>query len=164
MKLYLTGLKGLDKCPADNIKLDFTNESVSLRLGPITETENKIFTFSIKKTCHKINPDKSYHKVKSDYLLLFLAKHNPGSDWSHITFAEKVAADNKKKSDEPKLDDKADPSASLMNVSLSHELAVSNFVMFQMMKKMYDEGDDEMKRTIAKAWTEGQEKKQGGDF
>ena len=24
---------------------------------------------------------------------------------------------------------------------------------------MYDEGDDEMKRTIAKAWTEGQEKK-----
>ena len=29
-----------------------------------------------------------------------------------------------------------------------------------MMKKMYDEGDDEMKRTIAKAWTEGQEKKQ----
>ena len=32
------------------------------------------------------------------------------------------------------------------------------------MKKMYDEGDDEMKRTIAKAWTEGQEKKQGGDF
>ena len=27
------------------------------------------------------------------------------------------------------------------------------------MKKMYDEGDDEMKRTIAKAWTEGQEKK-----
>ena len=28
-----------------------------------------------------------------------------------------------------------------------------------MMKKMYDEGDDDMKRTIAKAWTEGQEKK-----
>ena len=28
-----------------------------------------------------------------------------------------------------------------------------------MMKKMYDEGDDEMKRTIAKAWTEGQDKK-----
>ena len=28
-----------------------------------------------------------------------------------------------------------------------------------MMKKMYQEGDDEMKRTIAKAWTEGQDKK-----
>lgn len=32
-----------------------------------------------------------------------------------------------------------------------------------MMKKMYDEGDDEMKRTIAKAWTESREKNmQGG--
>ena len=38
---------------------------------------------------------------------------------------------------------KADPSAGLMD----------------MMKKMYQEGDDEMKRTIAKAWTEGQDKK-----
>jgi calcyclin binding protein len=28
-----------------------------------------------------------------------------------------------------------------------------------MMKKMYTDGDDEMKRTIAKAWTETQDKK-----
>ena len=111
-----------------------------MRVGPLSETVNKIFTFSINKTCHQINPDKSHHKVKSDYLLVFLAKHNPGSDWSHITFAEKVtartvcsltglslplslspqvAADNKKKADEPKMDDKADPSAGLMNVSQS---------------------------------------------
>ena len=95
-----------------------------VRVGPLSETANKIFTFSIKKTCHKINPDKSYHKAKSDYLLVFLAKHNPGSDWSHITFAEKVAADNKKKADEPKVDDKADPSASLMNVSPNFERPV----------------------------------------
>lgn len=31
-----------------------------------------------------------------------------------------------------------------------------------MMKKMYEEGDDDMKRTIAKAWTESQDKKAGG--
>lgn len=41
----------------------------------------------------------------------------------------------------PKKD--ADPQAGLMD----------------MMKKMYEEGDDEMKRTIAKAWTESQDKK-----
>jgi hypothetical protein len=29
-------------------------------------------------------------QVKSDYLLIFLAKHNPGSSWSHMTAAEKV--------------------------------------------------------------------------
>ena len=31
-----------------------------------------------------------------------------------------------------------------------------------MMKKMYDEGDDEMKKTIAKAWTESREKQAAG--
>jgi len=143
VKLYLTGLSGLDKCPNDHIKVTYSSESVSVKLGPINEKDNKVYTFSIKKTCHMINPEKSYHKCKSDYFVIFLAKHNPGSDWSHITFAEKAAADAKKKTEDPKLDDKADPSASLMNL----------------MKKMYDDGDDEMKRTIAKAWTEGQEKK-----
>lgn len=40
--------------------------------------------------------------------------------------------------------DGSDPGSSLMN----------------MMKQLYDEGDDEMKRTIAKAWTEAREKQQ----
>lgn len=31
--------------------------------------------------------------------------------------------------------------------------------IMDMMRKMYNEGDDEMKRTIAKAWTESQEKR-----
>uniref|UniRef100_A0A0M3HM17 SGS domain-containing protein n=1 Tax=Ascaris lumbricoides TaxID=6252 RepID=A0A0M3HM17_ASCLU len=43
----------------------------------------------------------------------------------------------------PKFDEKADPQESLMN----------------MMKQLYDEGDDEMKRTIRKAWHESQTKK-----
>ena len=34
----------------------------------------------------------------------------------------------------------------------------------KMMKKMYDEGDDEMKRSIAKAWHESQEKKSKGEY
>lgn len=32
-----------------------------------------------------------------------------------------------------------------------------------MLKKIYSEGDDEMKRTINKAWAESQEKKARGD-
>ena len=98
--------------------------------------------------------------MKSDYLLIFIAKAKVGNKWSHITHAEKVwklhsmvrfsqlcnvqvAADSKSKAMEPKSDASKDPSAGLMD----------------MMKKMYEEGDDEMKRTIAKAWTEGQDKK-----
>lgn len=33
-----------------------------------------------------------------------------------------------------------------------------------MLRNLYDEGDDDMKRTLAKAWTEVQDKrKKGGD-
>lgn len=32
----------------------------------------------------------SHHKVKSDYLLIFIAKAKEGNKWSHITHAEKV--------------------------------------------------------------------------
>ena len=44
----------------------------------------------------------------------------------------------------PKVDESADPNDSLMT----------------MMKQMYDEGDDEMKRTITKAWSESRNKQQ----
>lgn len=42
----------------------------------------------------------------------------------------------------PKFDHTDDPSAGLMD----------------MMRQMYEDGDDDMKRTIAKAWTESREK------
>jgi len=48
----------------------------------------------------------------------------------------------------PKIDKEEDPSASMMNL----------------MKNMYESGDDEMKRTIAKAWSESQNKKAAGDM
>lgn len=47
----------------------------------------------------------------------------------------------------PPVDDNTDPSAGLMS----------------MLKKIYSEGDDEMKRTINKAWSESQEKKIRGE-
>jgi len=141
VSVYLTGLAGLPALDQDKIKVTFAEQAVSVR---VEDLNGKTFLFNINKTCHKIIPDKSSFKVKSDYLRVYLCKLNPGSSWSHFTAAEKAAADATKKS-EPKMDE-SDPSAGLMN----------------MMKKMYDEGDDDMKRTIAKAWTEGQDKKMGG--
>ena len=46
----------------------------------------------------------------------------------------------------PKVDKDEDPGMGLM----------------KLMKQMYDDGDDEMKRTIAKAWHESQEKRAKG--
>ena len=47
----------------------------------------------------------------------------------------------------PKMDKNEDPGASLMGL----------------MKQMYQDGDDDMKRTIAKAWQESQEKRMKDD-
>ena len=46
----------------------------------------------------------------------------------------------------PKFEDKQDPQEGLMSL----------------MKKMYEDGDDEMKRTIAKAFTESRDKSMKG--
>ena len=35
--------------------------------------------------------------------------------------------------------------------------------LMKLMQKMYDDGDDEMKRTIKKAWHESQEKRMKGE-
>lgn len=148
VKLYLTGLSGLGNLDVDSVKVTYTDESLNVR---ISNLNGKTLLFNIHKTCHKIAPEKSYHKIKSDYLVIFLSKYNPGSNWTHITYAEKAVADAKKTNDTKPGDiGTDDPSAGLMN----------------MMKKLYNEGDEEMKRTIAKAWTEGQEKKNvpGMDF
>jgi len=66
-------------------------------------------------------------------------------EWSHVTLVEKIMKDAKSSSMSD-LNEESDPSASLMNL----------------MKKMYQDGDDEMKKTIAKAWTESQEKQRNG--
>ena len=65
---------------------------------------------------------------------VFLAKAERGR-WAGLKPAEPAKS-------VPKMDDNADPSAGLMS----------------MMKQMYDDGDDDMKRTIAKAWTESRDK------
>lgn len=98
-------------------------------------------------------------------VVMLLAKAEKGVKWSHLKKSDQ-AADNKPKLVStyqrifvicnflpfslcrftPKADDpSADPSANLMT----------------MMKQMYEDGDDDMKRTIAKAWTESRDKQSG---
>ncbi|CDJ27161.1 calcyclin binding protein, putative [Eimeria mitis] len=63
----------------------------------------------------------------------------PGEHWESVAKAAQPNAI-------PKIDPSADPSQSIMS----------------MMKSLYNQGDSEMKRTIAKAWTESQERKMKG--
>jgi len=142
VKFYLTNLKNVqDLQKPDGFQSSFQSKAVNFRVCNLL---GKNHVFEIKELAYEINPDKSMYKVKSDMVVIMLAKAKEGQNWSHVTAAEKAKAD--KKNEVPKMDDDSgDPSKGLMN----------------MMKKMYDEGDDDMKRTIAKAWTESQNKGPG---
>lgn len=74
-------------------------------------------------------------------VVVYLSKRQQSVDWKHLTLSEQKLKDAQKK-DMDDMNSSEDPSQGLMNL----------------MKKMYTEGDDDMKRTIAKAWCEGREK------
>ncbi|XP_012525172.1 calcyclin-binding protein [Monomorium pharaonis] len=136
MKLYIT-LNNVHQLPKEAVVCNFTEKSLDLR---ILGLDNKNYHLPINNLCGEINTEKSNFKVKTDMIVVSLAK-KVAKDWSHVTLVEKRIKDAKTPS-MPELGEDSDPSSSLMNL----------------MKKMYQDGDDEMKKTIAKAWTESQEK------
>lgn len=135
MKLYIT-LKDVHQLPKEAVTCNFTEKSLDLRIFGL---ENKNYHLPINNLCEEIDVQKSYYKVKTDMVILSLAK-KVSKNWSHVTGVEKRIKESKA----PSVPDteNGDPGASFMNL----------------MKKIYQEGDDEMKKTIAKAWTENQNK------
>ena len=53
IKVYLTNLPGLASLNKDNIKLEFTEQSVSVR---VEDLGGKDFSFTIKQTAYPVNP------------------------------------------------------------------------------------------------------------
>jgi len=137
MKLYLT-LDNLSAISTDDITSNFTDRSMTVKV----KLPTKVCQLHIARLCEDILPQDCYCKKKSDYVLVMLKKQEAGKTWPWVTEREKKA----KEKDKPKLDENEDPSAGLT----------------KLLKNMYDEGDDEMKRTIGKAWSESQAKQAGG--
>ncbi|XP_015596983.1 calcyclin-binding protein [Cephus cinctus] len=140
IKLYVT-LKNVQSLPKEAVFCNFTDKSIDLH---VLGLDNRNYQLPINNLCEEIDPEKSYIKVKSDMIAIFLAK-TTSKNWSHVTGVEKKITEAKAPS-VPSMEEDSDPGASLMNL----------------MKKMYQDGDDEIKKTIAKAWTESQDKKASG--
>lgn len=140
VKIYVT-LQNAHTCPEENVLCTFTDRSMTLS---VRNLGNRDYTLVIKNLLEPIDVAKSTWKVKTDMVIVNLAKTTT-NNWSHMTELEKRASESKKMdtTDTDDLSKDSDPSAGLMNI----------------MKKMYQSGDDDMKRMIAKAWVEGQEKK-----
>lgn len=137
VKIYIT-LKGVHKIP-ENVEVNFTERSFSVL---VKDLDGKNHQMTINNLLCPIAVEESSKKVKTDMVIVMCKKKNV-KKWDCLTEVEKKTKDKDKSS----YDENADPGEGLMN----------------MLKKIYSEGDDEMKRTINKAWTESQEKKSRGD-
>lgn len=138
MKLYVT-LKGVQTLDKELVKTEYTTKSFSLR---VENLDGSNYVCRVAGLWGSIIPDKCHHKVKTDTVLLMLKKEEDSKTWPYLTERED------KKKTTPKIDEKKDPSEGLMDL----------------LKQMYEEGDDEMKRTIAKSWCESRGKQGGMDL
>lgn len=132
MTLYIT-LKDVHQLPKEAVICNFTEKSLDLR---VLKLDNKNYRLTINDLCEEIDAEQSNVKVKTDMVIINLFK-KVAKNWSHVTAVEKRIKELKKNM-VPNIGEDTDPGAGLMNV----------------VKKMYQEGNDEMKKTIAKAWTE----------
>ena len=131
VKIYITsGIDGIGKHEKSNIDCEFNDKSVDLR---ILHFNGKNLRLKISPLNDLIDPAASKIKVKSNSLTIEMIK-SKNKRWDDIKEKKKTLGDSSSSS---KKDDKdADPSGSLMN----------------MMKELYETGDDTVKRTIAESW------------
>ncbi|XP_021771556.1 calcyclin-binding protein-like [Chenopodium quinoa] len=93
------------------------------------DVQGKNYQFAIPKLSKDIVSDQTKVKVKPTRVIVHLVKASKGK-WQDLHYKEDKL--------KPNLDKEKDPMAGIMDL----------------MNDMYEEGDEEMKKTIAKAWTD----------
>uniref|UniRef100_A0A6V7QXW4 Calcyclin-binding protein n=1 Tax=Ananas comosus var. bracteatus TaxID=296719 RepID=A0A6V7QXW4_ANACO len=116
----------LEGVEQEKVEASFNPTSIDIKFHDV---KGKNYRCAIPKLHKEIDPEKCKVVVKPTKVLITLFKASKGT-WLDLHFK-----DDKFK---PSVDKEKDPMAGIMDL----------------MKNMYEEGDDEMKRTIAKAWTD----------
>ncbi|XP_051480364.1 calcyclin-binding protein [Apus apus] len=137
IKIYIS-LNGVQKLPAENVMVNFTERSFDLL---VKNLNGKNYTMTFNNLLKPISVEGSSKKIKTDTVLVMCRKKQE-EKWECLTQVEKESKEKEKAAY-----DSSDPSEGLMNL----------------LKKIYTEGDDEMKRTINKAWVESREKQSKGE-
>jgi len=145
MKVYIT-LPNIEKLRQEQVSCDFTDHSFRVF---VSNHNGKNYLLEILKLAGKIEVAGSSCRVKSGNVIVSLKKVE-SKMWGCLTDAEKREKEKKDSEMDSKKDgmDSSDPSAGIMNL----------------MKKMYDDGDDDMKRMIKKTWYESQQKQKSGEM
>ncbi|KAF8413575.1 hypothetical protein HHK36_001566 [Tetracentron sinense] len=116
----------LEGVEQEKVETVFKPTSIDVKFHDV---QGKNYRCAIPKLNKEIVPEKSKAVVKPTKVIITLFKASKGN-WLDLHFKEDKL--------KPNLDKERDPMAGIMD----------------MMKNMYEEGDEDMKRTIAKAWTD----------
>ena len=130
----ISGIDGVGSVPKENIIVEFTNNSFDLKIHELKGANYRLRIHPVNK---EINGSESKYQVKSNSITVTLVKKEKAT-WDDLK--EKKPMFNPKKTEKEKDED---PQASLMN----------------MMKDMYENGDDEMRKMIAQSWSKAQTEK-----
>ncbi|KAE8673339.1 putative Katanin p60 ATPase-containing subunit [Hibiscus syriacus] len=123
----------LEGVEQEKIQADFKPMSFDVKFHDV---KGKNYRCAIQKLNKEIESEKCKVIVKPKRVIITLFKACKGN-WSDLHYKEDKL--------KPNLDKERDPMAGIMDL----------------MKNMYEEGDEDMKRTIAKAWTDARSGKTG---
>ncbi|OII74363.1 uncharacterized protein cubi_01207 [Cryptosporidium ubiquitum] len=145
VKIYidLVGVQNKPEC----IDVKYGSDNVEMY---IKNLDNKFYSFTVKLH-DSISTEECSHKVKKDMIVITLKKTNTSSRWPRLSYKDSPL---KKSSASPDVGAGMGNFGDMGGAGMKDPMAGIQ----DLMKKMYEEGDDEMKRTIAKAWTEAQSK------
>ncbi|EDW62729.1 calcyclin-binding protein [Drosophila virilis] len=139
VKLFIT-LAGVQNCAEEAVTVKYTDHSLQLH---VSDLNGKDFGLTVNNLLYAIDIEKSYRKLKTDMVAIYLKKVEEGQSWDVLTSIQKRL---KQKQDNELAKESENPEGALVNI----------------MKKMYNSGDSKTKQMIAKAWTESQDKARFG--
>uniref|UniRef100_A0A0K0EE77 Calcyclin-binding protein n=1 Tax=Strongyloides stercoralis TaxID=6248 RepID=A0A0K0EE77_STRER len=135
LKIYLS-ITGAKEASPESFKLNVESDSVCLKASDINGRD---YEFILKGLFDKVIPEECDFKQKTDMILITLTKSKK-EKWSSV-----LKLSGKKKSALKDDYDESNPQESIMN----------------MMKEMYENGDNEMRKTIGEAMLKAREKSGG---
>ena len=139
VKIYITsGLDGVGKIPKENTTCEYEDNSLDLKVQGLN---GKNYRLRIPELHQKIKFAECSHNVKSNGITITLIKDDADEHWTDVR--PKVGLLGKSNDEKKKEADDKDPMASMQN----------------MLKNMYQNGDDKTKAMIAESWQKAQDEK-----
>ena len=137
-------LKGVGSLPSDSVECSFSDNSFDLRVDMTSAPGGKHYRLRLYNLDKDIIPAQSRFLVKKNRVELHLKKASSMDHWMNLVSKKaRSAAEESKKGDK--------------------KAGVGNDIM-DMMKTMYEDGDDQMKKVIAEAWTKSSEERKKAAF